>query len=201
MLKDYALNIDTFSEVDRILFNLMTTIDLAEIQSRTALAFSIVNGFSGNHSLTLSYGLITTLYGEHPERENDMATLAVTNTFVLDEFTHTLIHDDNLDISYTEISNVREQVENKIQEFKDTPVSIEFIESLSKALPKKFIKAFLHIYDQLTDDFKNMYYASFIWSQLLEKSKDLHRELLLRKLVSAYIAKQKLAQAKAEDGA
>lgn len=198
MFKDYELDVDTYSAVDRILFNLMTTIDLDEIQSRSGLAFTIVNGFSGNYALMLNYGFVTSLFGDKPGEEGKQVKLTVTNTFLLDEFSHRLVHDGKMEVGYATVSNVRAQVGNKIEEFKNTPLDIDFMTGLERGFPKKFVKGFLKIYDELADEFQNLYYASFIWSSFLETSKDLNKEIHLRRYVAAYLAKRKLAAARAK---
>jgi hypothetical protein len=200
MFKGYTLDIDTYTEVDKILFNLMTTVDIEDLESRTGLAFTITNGFSGNHKLTLNYGFVTTLFGPSPTNPEKNVKLSVTNTFLLDEFSHEIVHNENMQVSYAEVSNVKSQIQDKIQEFKDTPLNVEFIEKMEKLnVGKKFVKEFLNIYDQLTDEYKNMYYASFIWSSFLEYSKDIYKESQLKKYVTAYMAERKLAQLKADE--
>jgi hypothetical protein len=198
MFKDYTLDIDTYSEVDKILFNLMTTIDLDEIQSRSGLAFTIVNGFSGNYALTLNYGFVTSLYGDSPTDKTRQVKLTVTNTFLLDEFSHRLVHDGKMEVSYATVSNVKAQVGNKIKEFKETPLTLEFMQGLERGFPKKFVKGFLKVYDELAEEFQNLYYASFIWSSFLETSKDLNKEIHLRRYVTAYLAERKLAAERAK---
>ena len=204
MFKDYSLDIDTYSEVDKILFNLMTTIDLDEIQSRSGLAFTIVNGFSGNYALMLNYGFVTSLFGTRAGNNDKVVKLTVTNTFLLDEFSHRLVHDGKMKVSYAEVSNVKAQVGAKIQEFKDTPLTLEFMKGMERGFPKKFVTGFLKVYDELAPEFQNLYYASFIWSSFLETSKDLNKEIHLRRYVTAYLAQRKLnaekAKANAESG-
>jgi hypothetical protein len=45
----------------------------------------------------------------------------------------------------------------------------------------------MDIYDALPEEYKNMYYATYIFSCILENNKDVNKELYLRKYVAAYI--------------
>jgi hypothetical protein len=188
ILKDYVLDIPGDTDVDKILFNLMTNLNLEEITSKTGLAFGIINGFSGNLALQLNYSFVTALFGD--KEDGTKAKASVSNPFVLDEFTHRLIHDDTLNLTYEQVKDVKSKCEDRINKFKQIPVDIDFLTGLTKAFPKKLVRTFIEMQDNLNDEFRNLYYASFILSYLIDADKNIVRELELRKYLSAFVAKK-----------
>lgn len=182
LIKGYTLNITEVSDADKIIFQLLTGVNINEIEQRSALAFHIINGFSGNLALQLNYGFITS----HTAVGNS-AKLNISNVFVLDEFSHRLIHNGKLGIEYSKVEDVKAACSEKIEKFKRLKPDVELMDGLVKGFPKKFIKSILDIYDQLTDEYKNLYYLTHIVSGILESTKQVNKEIYLRKFISAHV--------------
>ena len=186
LLKDYALDIKDETKVNTLMFNLLTNISIEEVNARTGLAFSIINGYAGDYALQLNYGFITSMFGPK-EEDGSRKRLTVNNIFVLDEFTSRLVHDGRLQISYAEVANVKKHCSEKIQKFKDTPVTEEFLGNFSKTFNKRFVKGFMELYNELPENQQNLFYASYIWSSILENTQNLQLETRVKRFVSSYL--------------
>lgn len=198
MLKGYDLDIGKPEPADVLIFKLMTGVDINEIDQKTGLGFHIINGFSGKLALQLNFGFITSSYARQ-SKDSDLVKLMVSNVFVLDEFSHRLVHDGRMRIKYAEVQDVKDQCKSKIEEFKDIELDLNFMDTLKKVLPKKFIKNFLNVFDQLPSEYQNLYYATYIFSALLETKRRINKEINLRKFISSYVANKKLEQARQQD--
>jgi len=196
LIKGYTLDITSVSDADKIIFQLLTGVSINEIEQRSALAFHIINGFSGNLALQLNYGFITshTAVGQTTK-------LNISNVFILDEFSHRLIHNGKLGIEYSKVEDVKKACSQKIEKFKRLRPDVELMEGLVKGFPKKFIKTSLDIYDQLTDEYKNLYYLTHIFSAVLESTKQINKEIFLRKYITAHVDRLEQARLVAEAAA
>lgn len=180
-LQGIDLNVTGVDEADAILFRLFTNIDpdLNNVIS-SKLTFNIINGYSGNHALSLNYGVSKkfTYSGQSVE---------VNNIFILDSFTKRLVHDNHLTtITFEELTNVQSQIVTKINLFKALRIGLSFEEGLN-AFPKKFVKRFNAYYDMLPEQYRTLYYITFILSMLLEVEKRVVLEIQLREFIRKYI--------------
>lgn len=181
VLKEYDLDITEDSLANKIIFKLVTGIDAnINIYTKSGIAFSVINGFSGNYALQLNYYFLKNF------RAGDKI-YALSNMFILDEYTTKLIHNTKFSVSYAEVTSVKQNIERKIQEFKNEQVDQEFIDAFLESFPKKFGKQFMSYFEKLPDMHKNFYFTSFIWSTLLDSSQNIPLEIKLRKFVSDHI--------------
>ena len=164
----------------------MTSIDVESINSKRTLSFCVINGFDGKFALTLNYGLLSTWYAG--EASNPTATLKVNNQFVLDQFETRMIHASNLDVNFAQVEDVRKSVDNQVELFKTLAIDAPCLDGMSKIVPKKFKKQFFDVYDALPPEYQNLYYATYIWSRILEGSNNIYREIRLRSYLSKYVA-------------
>jgi len=197
MLKGYSLDVGKPEPADVLIFKLITGVDIEEIDQRSGLGFHIINGFSGNLALQLNFGFITSATAGGQDG-NDPAKLIVSNIFLLDEFGHRLIHDGRLKVEFAQVQDVKDQVSKKLEEFKKLDLDITFMDMLKKGFPKKFVKNFLNVFDKLPMEYQNMYYATYIFSALLEAIRNINMEINLRKFISGYIANRKLKESVSE---
>ena len=199
-LVDYSLNIPEDDYIRNLMFKLLTNVDASEerLNEESALSFSIINGFSGNYALQLNYGFLKKITRGEGEQQQ---MVAVDNVFILYPYSTRLIHGSNLDISFEQVSNVRDNVRNQVNRFKATNLNTEALEDLGKKMPKKFIKRFMGAWENWPEEFKNLYYASFMWSAILDRDRRIHDEIKLRGWVESYFARlDRLArQAASED--
>ena len=179
-------DIKTDTEVDKILFNLLTNISIDEVKSQTGLVFTIINGFSGNLALQLNYGFATSLFGTDPQN-GEPVMLRVINPFVLSEFTSRLVHDGRLKLTYEEVANVKSKCSERIEVYKQIVPNVYFHEGLEKSFPKKFVKVFRSLFDELPTEFQSLYYCSFILSSILSSDKHIQREVRLRRFMADYV--------------
>jgi len=191
IVKGFELPADELTVADFILFKLLTNIDVESLNSKRTLAFCIINGFDGKFALTLNYGLVSTLFSGNETSPTHI--LRVTNQFVLDEFSRRLVHASDLSVNFTQIEDVKKIVNSKIAHLKSINVNAQFLDGMKKITPKKFQVAFFTVYDSLPDEFKNLYYVTYIWSRLCEGTTDIYREITLRRYLSVFlIARQKV---------
>lgn len=183
LIKGYTLDITEVSDADKIIFQLLTGVSINEIEQKSALAFHIINGFSGNLALRLNYGFITSQVsdGDDPKKMN------ISNIFLLDEFSHRLVHNGKLDIEYSKVDDVKKAVGAKVELFKLLIPDVMFMDGLKNGFQKKFVKKFFEIFDALPIEYKNMYYVSHIMSAMLENIKQINKEIFLRKYISAHV--------------
>ena len=171
-------------QVDKILFALLTDVSIENINKRTTLCFSIINGYAGNHCLEINHGLLT---GLTVISEGTPRALSVSNSFILDSFTKKLVHSNRLEYRFEEASNIKIESERNIEIFKDTPVELSFMDGLRRSQPKKFTNMFFSIFDKVGEEYNNMYYACYILSFILDSGQNIARELKLRRYVKQYM--------------
>lgn len=185
-LSGYQIDIEDDSDMDKILFKLITNIDAGvDMISTSNLSFNIINGFSGNLALHLNYGILKTF---RTTVGNDERIVPINNVFILDKFTKHLVHDDHLNISIEDVANVQENMSSRFDSFRQISISQEFLEEFEEKFPKKFGKKFLSMFNSLPDNMKNFYYASYIWSVLLDAERKIDLEIKLRAYVNTKLS-------------
>lgn len=182
ILKNYNTS-DELSKEDKVIFQLLTSMDIDQIKSDTCLAFSIINGYSGNHRLDFNYGFLTNIKSTKDKNVN----LAVNNFFLLDEFSSSLIHNRQLNLKYNQFNDVKKEINNKILYFKNYKITEKFFDDFEEKFPKKINKYLIEIYNSLTESMQNLYYVSLILSYYCLYDKNIQRELEFRKFLSEYI--------------
>jgi len=188
LLTGYELDLAQDNDADKLIFKLITNVEAdIEVLGRAGLAFNVINGFSGNHALQLNYGFMKNIYGPEPEDGSERKCVSSNNPFLLDEYTHRLIHDRGMTVSFEEVSNVRGNVQTKIEQFRQIPVVEAFVEDFELKFPKKFTKKFLSLYEDLPSEFKNLYYCSFLFGILIESEKKIALEIKLRTFIKQYV--------------
>lgn len=195
MLKGFDFGTSVPEDADTLIFKLLTGIDLPEIEKRTGLVFHIINGFSGNLALQLNYGFITTHLNKD-ENGKILNRLSVSNIFVMEDFSTRLVHDNSFKLKYDEIDNIKNECQSKVDEYKKIELDLSFFEILTKDFPKKMVKSFLNIFDELPVPYKNLLYATYIFSFILEQKRNINMETKLRNFVTGYVSKYKLQQIK-----
>lgn len=185
-LRNYTLNIVEEDRVRNILFAILTGLNSSESRftENNSLSFNIINGFSGNFALQLNYGFtksITKTENGQPDQ-----TISLDNPFVLYEFSTRLIHSRTLNVSFEQVVRVRDNINAKISRFKQTPLNAAAMEDFSNKMPKKFVKRFLATWENWPQEFRNLYYASFMWAHLLDREHKVHDEIKLRGWVKDY---------------
>ena len=182
LLSGYHIDIAAEPEVDRILFQLLTNIDTdIELLTTSNLTFNIINGFSGNHALQLNYGLLKTIVSGQNE---DTKIIPINNIFVLDRFTKRLIHDNHLSINIEDVTNVQLAIQTQINDYRRAPFSQDMIDELERGLPKKFYKKFISMFENVPENLRNFYYATYILSVMLDAERSIALEIKLRTLVT-----------------
>lgn len=169
------------SDTDKLLFNLLTEIDIDQINSTSALSFFIINGFAGNSSLYLNYGLFTNFDA------GNNRVFGLNNIFALWNFRTRLIHDNNLQLSYQEVQDVQSNVSAQLTALSSITPDIRFFAEVEEKFPKKYVTAFVSLFDQLPDDQKNLYYVTYLWSHLCKMTQNIPLEIRLRKYLEDYI--------------
>jgi hypothetical protein len=187
LMSNLDLELPEDNAADKMIFKLITNVTAdIDVLSRASLSFNIINGFSGNHALQLNYGFMKNIYGPEVE-EGERKVITSNNPFLLDEYTHRLIHDQTMSVSFEEATAVQESVNNRITEFKEIPIVDAFVSDFVLKFPKKFTRKFLALFDDLPNEFKNMYYVSFIFGILIDIEKKIGLEIKLRKFIKSYI--------------
>ena len=169
------------NDTDKLLFQLLTEIDIDEINSNSVLSFYIVNGLAGNSSLYLNYGLFTTFDGGN-ERQ-----FAINNIFALWNFRTRMVHDSNFEVSYQDVQDVSGNISAQLTALAQIVPDIRFMAEVEDKFPKKYVTAFVNIFDQLPDEHKNLYYVTYIWSYLCKMTQNISLEIRLRKYLESYI--------------
>jgi hypothetical protein len=180
-LSGYQIDIGEEPDIDLVLFKLMTNLD-AEIRVLTSskLTFNIINGFSGNHALSLNFGLMKTMTTD----TNDGRIVPVNNVFILDKFTKRIVHDNRLSINIEDVTNVQRNIVEQITNFKRVEFTPALVETMNSVFPKKFMKKFSGMYDNLPENLRNYYYVTYILSSLLDDEKKIALEIKLRAFIS-----------------
>jgi len=185
VLSDFALELPEDSEADKLIFSLVTGLNAdISIVSKSALSFNVINGFSGNSKLVLNYGFLKNI---QLDTDNNR-TVSSNNIFLLDEFSHELIHDDkNLEISYSEITKVEKSVNDRIEFFKSVPITDLWLKDFTSKIPKKFTKRFVSFVEALPEQFRNLYYITFILAFLNDVMKNLTLEVNLKNYLRVFV--------------
>ena len=181
ILKNYNTS-NRLSEEDKVVFQLLTSMNIDQMISDTCLAFSIINGYSGNHRLDFNYGFLTNI----KDTKNKKINIPVNNFFLLDEFSSSLIHNRQLNLKYNELNDVKNEIDNKIEHFKNCEITDKFLEEFEEKFSKKINKYFIGIYNNLLDNMKNLYYVSLILSYYCLQDKNISREIEFRKFLLEY---------------
>jgi len=179
VLDGFSLNLNKDTIVDKIIFKLITGVDIEDIDSDTALAFSIINGFSGNISITLQYGFMTS----YNTKEKNVSLF---NPYILDEYSVSLIHDGKLKLQYDNVRDVREQCNKRIETFKSIIPDKELFDNFEHRIPKKTFIKFMTTYNDLANEYQNLYYLTYLVSTVSDGQKKFMTELALRKTITDY---------------
>lgn len=177
LLRDYQLDVERDALQPRLIFKLLTGIDQESVNSRTGLAFSVINGFSGNLALVLSYGFLLNMVAGDKR-------ISINNMFLFHDYTKRLIHGSSMYINYEEVNNIRENCSRQISKFRDVPITDDFISNIAHVSPVKFSEPFVASMDMLPVEYRDMYHVSYILSNLVEGEKNISLEMRLRKLMS-----------------
>jgi len=177
VLDGFQLNIDTDTVTNKILFGLMTGINVDEMKQLSALTFNITNSMAGNRVMTLNYGFLANII---PSNNKAIKTLSVNNLYLLADYSSQLIHDKKLSITYQEASNVQANVQAKIDEFKSTPVPDGFLKSIQKTFYRKPFKQMESLWEQLDEPMRNFYYLTFIVSYVVGQERRVDSEIKSR---------------------
>jgi len=167
-------------EEDHFLFNLLTDINIDEIKRKTSLSFNVINSMTGSRSVILRYGFYTKII----PNIKSIKPLLINNTYILDDFANQLSHGKNLNITYHEVANVQKNISNKIDEYKNTPVSDETIELFKKYnFLIKPVKMIMSIWNNLPKEYKNFYYFTMIISYVVSGTRHINLELKMRRFI------------------
>ena len=184
-LTGYQIDVAEEPEIDLVLFKLITNINAdVSILTSSNLTFNVINGFSGNHALQLSFGLLKAMRS-HVGSEDKI--LPLNNVFLLDKYTKRLIHDGRMNINIADVTNVQQQIASQITLFKRLNVTQAVVDEICEKIPKKFAKKFLGLYDNLPENMRSFYYCSYIWSVLLDAERNITLEIKLRDIVNKKI--------------
>jgi len=143
-----------------------------------------MNGFSGNHALSLSFGLLKTMRAQVGD---DTKIVPINNVFLLDKFTKRLIHDNHLSVSIEDVTNVQQAIQTQINDFRRVPMTVEMINEFGEKFPKKFSKKFIALFDNLPAPLKNFYYSTYVLSVLLDTERNIALEIKLKSYVAEKI--------------
>ena len=184
-LSGYQIDVEPESEVDLVLFKLITNIDAdTEMISSAGLTFNLINGFSGNHALSLAFGLLKTM---RTQVGDDTKIIPINNVFLLDSFTKRLIHDNHLSISIEDVTNVQQAIQNRINAYKSQMFTTAIMDEIMEKLPKKFGKKFIALFDNLPEPLRNFYYVTYIFSVLLDGERNIALEIKLKSMISEMV--------------
>lgn len=185
LMSGFDIESEPITDADKILFKLITGIDIDNINSRRNLSFCAINGFAGNFALTLYYGILTLWSGSDAQRK--LIKHGINNIFVLNKFSSRLIHDSSLKVNYSEIRDVKSNLTAEVNSYKIIDANIQFIKKFYGKFPKKFTRIFMTLFDNLPNEYKNLYYVTQIWSHLCYSVNDVYLEFKLRNFLSSYI--------------
>jgi len=181
VLNGYELEYNENDKINRLLFNLITGIDVDVQMQKYLLSFNLINNLSGSHSLVLNYGFLTNLKTE------DNKTISINNPYVFNEFESTLVHNEKLNVNYADVENVRKNISNKIDEFKKIPITNTFLLEFEKYFRKGIVKKVKNIWNEVTEDLQNLYYFSFIMSSIAQTEKRNSFDMASRKFISDWV--------------
>jgi len=191
LMSGFDLESEPVNMADKILFEMLTDIDIDEINSRRCLSFCAINSFAGDFALTLYYGILN-LYSS--DKDGKTIRHNVNNIFILDEFGKRLVHNNVLDLNYLDVKNVKQKVKRTINRYKKIPIDIIFMDRIRINFSKRFIKAFCTLFDALPDEFKNLYYVTHILSHLCSLSNNIYFEIKLRNFLTSYMVSLHLSE-------
>lgn len=185
MLEGYEINdIKETDLVNKVLFGIITGIDEDIIDQRSMLSFNIINSMCGSRKLVLNYGFMSSIYTPSNRR------LSINNLYLLDEFRSDMIHDRKISISYAQVEDVKKFLGEKIQQFKDIPVTQDFMDSFCDNFIRRITKKVKAIYKELPENLQNFYYLTYIISSVAARVKMIEFEVRSRKFISQYINRQ-----------
>jgi len=185
LMSGFDIESEQINDADKVLFKLITGVDIDNLNSRRSLSFCAINGFAGNFALTLYYGILTLWSGT--DSEHKPIKHGINNIFVLNNFATRLIHDSSLEINYSEIQDVKTNLTAEVDSHKRVVANIQFIQKFCDTFPKKFTKLFCTLFDDLPNEYKNLYYVTQIWSHLCSSVNDVYLEIRLRNFLAEYI--------------
>ena len=189
VLDGYEIKETEPDEVNAMMFKLLTGIDEEKLAQQSSLTFSIVNNMTGCHTLSLNYGFMTSLASDKVKKG-----LSINNIYLLDEFKKTLVHDKKLALDYEQVQNVKENIINKINKFKETIVPDGFMEEFkSKVGARRIMKKVEKIWANVGGDLSNFYYLTYVISAIANSEKKIEFELKSRKFISEYLDDLKTA--------
>ena len=171
-------NIEKDEQINLFLFKLMSGIDPLTINTKTELSFSLMNAFGGEHTLSLSYGLMTNysiLINGKVENKN------INNLIVLDSFSTRLIHNTSMSIDIGSITEVKNKIEDKIRKWKEIKIEEDEMKIFEDHFNKKFMKKFSNYLGNIPGNIKNLFFISYLLSFLFddEKNVSLYRTVSL----------------------
>ena len=181
-LQGYELEYAEKDDVTKMIFNLMTDIDVDALTQEYILSFNLINNLSGTQSLRLNYGFLCNL--KSADKKN---TLAINNMHVLKEFESILVHNSQLNVNYVEVNNVKEAIGNQIEKFKKIDISPEFLEEFKMMFPVKIVKEVFDIWARITEEYRNMYYFTLIISAVSTSKEKIDFEVRSRNFIAEYI--------------
>ena len=180
-LSGYDITAADDSDADMILFKLITNLDSGtSVLATNKLSFNVINGFSGNHALQLSFGILKIM------NKDDML-IPVNNIFLLDEYTVRLIHNSSLNVSITDVTNVQSNISNVINKYRLVPFSDSDLTNMVDKFPKKFMNRVSAMISEIPIEIRNFYYISYILSACLHQENKVELEIRLRSYISALV--------------
>lgn len=177
-LTGFELDIEKETAADKIIFQLLSNVNMDSVDSSTVLSFNITNGFAGNMSLMLDYGFMT-CYNNDP-------TMIINNPYILGQFSTELIHDGKMDIKYHDVQNVKNKCSELVKDFKSISLTKDLISQLQLIIPKKKFNSLMSCYEQLPDIYKNLYYFTYLVSAMFDDSKSFKIEISIRQCLVLY---------------
>lgn len=181
-LSGYELNIDDDSDAEKILFKLITNLDSGpDILANNKLSFNVINGFSGNHALQLSFGVFKMI-------TNAGMSIPFNNVFILDLYTVRLIHNNNLNISISDVTHVQNNIASSVAKYKAVPFLDQDLVDMVNKFPKKFMNRVTGMISELPIEIRNFYYVSYILSACLQQENRVELEIRLRGYISELVA-------------
>lgn len=185
-LEGYQIQHSEDHDINRLLFNLLTGLDIDVQEQKYMLSFNLVNSLVGTHSLCLNYGFVTKLEGT---KEKISKAIVVNNKYVLNEYQSTIIHNKKLKINYAEVENVKESISQRIDLYKKTNVTKEFLDKFKENFLKRITKKVDALWEELPNDMRNFYYFSFITSFVAQQESRIDFDISSRRFISEYVRK------------
>ena len=173
-LKDLSVLNSKLEKDDKLslfLFKLMSNIDPLATNTNTELSFSLVNAFGGEHTLCLSYGLLTKF---SVNIGGVIQTKNINNLIVLDSFSTRLIHNASMTVNISDITDVKNKIEEKITRWKSILIEDDELKMFEDNFSKKFMIKFMGVFSGFPDEIKNLFYVSYLLSYLIENEKNVN---------------------------